>query len=115
MVPSSSRVGFPDPSVARSDWQGKYAGLFCLGRPPDRRAGDGLARRRAERPVSLAWARSARLRLQWLAGNRLVSEDGWALGSASKRVEEEVGDGFDWTGSSWLRGVSLEGARRRSR
>src|SRR3954451_4117853 len=37
--------------------------------------------------------------LQWLRkGIRLVSRDGWASGIGEQRVEEDVGDGFDWTG-----------------
>ena len=49
--------------------------------------------------------------LQWLRkGIRLVSRDGWATGIGEQRVEEDVGDGFDWTGFVLaFRGVSLEG------
>ena len=36
--------------------------------------------------------------------------DGWASGIGERRVEEDVGDGFDWTGFVLaFRGVSLEG------
>ena len=49
--------------------------------------------------------------LQWLRkGIRLVSRDGWSTGIADQQVEEDVGDGFDWTGFVLaFRGVSLEG------
>jgi uncharacterized membrane protein len=49
--------------------------------------------------------------LQWLRkGVLLVSRDGWAAGIAERQVEEDVGDGFDWTGFVLaLRGVALEG------
>src|SRR6476619_459218 len=49
--------------------------------------------------------------LQWLRKGVLrVSRDGWATGIADQRVEEDVGDGFDWTGFVLaFRGVSLEG------
>src|SRR2546423_8916268 len=39
-----------------------------------------------------------------------VSRDGWATGIGEQQVEEDVGDGFDWTGFILaFRGVSLEG------
>jgi len=49
--------------------------------------------------------------LQWLRKGVLrVSRDGWASGIGEQRVEEDVGDGFDWTGFVLaFRGVSLEG------
>jgi hypothetical protein len=49
--------------------------------------------------------------LQWLRkGVLAVSRDGWARGIGEQRVEEDVGDGFDWTGFVLaFRGVSLEG------
>jgi uncharacterized membrane protein len=49
--------------------------------------------------------------LQWLRkGIRLISRDGWATGIGQQEVEEDVGDGFDWTGFVLaFRGVSLEG------
>ena len=49
--------------------------------------------------------------LQWLRkGIRLISRDGWATGIGEQEVEEDVGDGFDWTGFILaFRGVSLEG------
>ena len=49
--------------------------------------------------------------LQWLRKGVLrVSRDGWATGIGEQQVEEDVGDGFDWTGFILaLRGVSLEG------
>jgi len=49
--------------------------------------------------------------LQWLRKGVLrVSRDGWATGIGEQRVEEDVGDGFDWTGFVLaFRGVSLEG------
>src|SRR3954453_10771262 len=37
--------------------------------------------------------------LQWLRKGVLrVSRDGWATGIGEQQVEEDVGDGFDWTG-----------------
>src|SRR2546430_16638754 len=37
--------------------------------------------------------------LQWLRKGVLrVSRDGWASGIGEQRVDEDVGDGFDWTG-----------------
>ena len=49
--------------------------------------------------------------LQWVRkGVRIVSRDGWTIGIGEQRVEEGVGDGFDWTGFLLaFRGVSLEG------
>src|SRR5438270_6214621 len=49
--------------------------------------------------------------LQWLRKGVLrVSRDGWASGIGEQQVEEDVGDGFDWTGFILaFRGVSLEG------
>ena len=49
--------------------------------------------------------------LQWLRRGVLrVSRDGWASGIGEQRVDEDVGDGFDWTGFVLaFRGVSLEG------
>jgi uncharacterized membrane protein len=49
--------------------------------------------------------------LQWLRKGVLrVSRDGWATGIGGQQVEEDVGDGFDWTGFILaFRGVSLEG------
>src|ERR1700751_5115565 len=49
--------------------------------------------------------------LQWVRkGVRAVSRDGWTNGIAEQQVEEDVGDGFDWTGFLLaFRGVSLEG------
>src|SRR5438445_12923014 len=49
--------------------------------------------------------------LQWVRkGVRSVSLDGWATGIGEQQVEEDVGDGFDWTGFILaFRGVSLEG------
>src|SRR3981189_42858 len=49
--------------------------------------------------------------LQWLRkGVLAVSRDGWAIGIGGQQVEEDVGDGFDWTGFILaFRGVSLEG------
>src|SRR5437660_574866 len=49
--------------------------------------------------------------LQWLRKGILrVSRDGWATGIGEQRVDEDVGDGFDWTGFVLaFRGVSLEG------
>jgi uncharacterized membrane protein len=49
--------------------------------------------------------------LQWLRkGIRLISRDGWATGIGQQEVDEDVGDGFDWTGFVLaFRGVSLEG------
>ena len=49
--------------------------------------------------------------LQWLRKGVLrVSREGWATGIGEQQVEEDVGDGFDWTGFVLaFRGVSLEG------
>src|SRR5882672_3674337 len=49
--------------------------------------------------------------LQWVRkGVRSVSRDGWSIGIGEQQVEEDVGDGFDWTGFVLaFRGVSLEG------
>ena len=49
--------------------------------------------------------------LQWLRkGVLAVSRDGWARGIGEQCVDEDVGDGFDWTGFVLaFRGVSLEG------
>jgi uncharacterized membrane protein len=49
--------------------------------------------------------------LQWLRKGVLrVSQDGWTTGIGEQEVEEEVGDGFDWTGFVLaFRGVALEG------
>src|SRR5882672_1674454 len=49
--------------------------------------------------------------LQWVRkGVRSVSRDGWTIGIGEQQVEEDVGDGFDWTGFVLaFRGVSLEG------
>ena len=49
--------------------------------------------------------------LQWLRKGVLrVSRNGWAGGIGEQQVEEDVGDGFDWTGFVLgFRGVSLEG------
>jgi uncharacterized membrane protein len=49
--------------------------------------------------------------LQWLRKGVLrVSREGWATGIGQQQVEEDVGDGFDWTGFILaFRGVSLEG------
>src|SRR5438445_4455113 len=49
--------------------------------------------------------------LQWLRKGVLrVSRDGWSTGIGEQQVEEDVGDGFDWTGFVLaFRGVSLEG------
>ena len=49
--------------------------------------------------------------LQWVRkGGRSVSRDGWTIGIGEQQVEEDVGDGFDWTGFVLaFRGVSLEG------
>jgi len=49
--------------------------------------------------------------LQWLRKGVLrVSRDGWATGIGGQQVEEDVGDGFDWTGFILaFRGVSIEG------
>src|SRR2546421_2130381 len=49
--------------------------------------------------------------LQWVRkGVRSVSRDGWTTGIGEQKVEEDVGDGFDWTGFLLaFRGVSLEG------
>lgn len=48
---------------------------------------------------------------QWLRKGILrVSRDGWSTGIGEQRVDEDVGDGFDWTGFVLaFRGVSLEG------
>src|SRR5262245_22052763 len=47
----------------------------------------------------------------WLRKGILrVSHDGWAAGVGEEEVEEDVGEGFDWTG--WFlsfKGVALEG------
>src|SRR5712672_2087947 len=49
--------------------------------------------------------------LQWLRKGVLrVSRDGWTIGIGEQQVDEDVGDGFDWTGFLLaFRGVSLEG------
>src|ERR1700704_2150066 len=49
--------------------------------------------------------------LQWLRKGILRgSRDGWSTGIGEQQVEEDVGDGFDWTGFILaFRGVSLEG------
>jgi uncharacterized membrane protein len=49
--------------------------------------------------------------LQWLRKGVLrVSRGGWATGVGQHQFEENVGDGFDWTGFILaFRGVSLEG------
>jgi uncharacterized membrane protein len=49
--------------------------------------------------------------LQWFRKGVLrVSQDGWATGIGEQQVDEDVGDGFDWTGFVLAyRGVSLEG------
>src|SRR5260370_9897442 len=49
--------------------------------------------------------------LQWVRkGVRSVCRDGWTTGIGEQQVEEDVGDGFDWTGFLLaFRGVSLEG------
>jgi uncharacterized membrane protein len=49
--------------------------------------------------------------LQWLRKGILrVSRDGWSTGIGEQQVEEDVGDGFDWTGFILaFRGVSPEG------
>src|SRR5258707_3238701 len=49
--------------------------------------------------------------LQWLRKGVLrVSREGWATGIGEQQFEEDVGDGFDWTGFILaFRGVSLEG------
>src|SRR4029077_7690108 len=49
--------------------------------------------------------------LQWLRkGVLAVSRDGWARGIGEQWVDEDLGDGFDWTGFVLaFRGVSLEG------
>src|SRR2546427_13291052 len=49
--------------------------------------------------------------LQWVRkGVRSVSRDGWTTGIGEQQVEEDVGDGFDWTGFLLaFRGISLEG------
>src|SRR6267143_2216954 len=49
--------------------------------------------------------------LQWVRkGVRSVSRNGWTTGIGEQQVEEDVGDGFDWTGFLLaFRGVSLEG------
>src|SRR3954454_1155805 len=49
--------------------------------------------------------------LQWLRKGVLrVSRDGWATGIGDQQVEEDVGDGFDWTAFVLsFKGVSLEG------
>src|SRR3989475_10358873 len=49
--------------------------------------------------------------LQWVRkGVRSVSRDGWTTGIGEQQVEEDVGDGFEWTGFLLaFRGVSLEG------
>src|SRR5258707_9814732 len=46
--------------------------------------------------------------LQWVRkGVRSVSRDGWTTGIGEQQVEEDVGDGFDWTGFLLaFRGVS---------
>src|SRR4051794_31532665 len=48
---------------------------------------------------------------QWLRkGIFRVSRDGWATGIGEEEVDEDVGDGFDWTGFVLsFKGVSLEG------
>ena len=48
---------------------------------------------------------------QWLRKGILrVSRDGWAAGIGDEKVEEGVGNGFDWTGFVLsFKGVSLEG------
>src|SRR3954451_4561816 len=48
---------------------------------------------------------------QWLRkGIFRVSRDGWATGIGEEEVNEDVGDGFDWTGFVLsFKGVSLEG------
>ena len=49
--------------------------------------------------------------LQWLRKGILrVSREGWSTGIGEQQVDEDVGDGFDWTGFVLaFRGVSLEG------
>ena len=49
--------------------------------------------------------------LQWVRkGVRIVSRDGWTTGIGEQQVEEDGGEGFDWTGFLLaFRGVSLEG------
>src|SRR5438132_788850 len=49
--------------------------------------------------------------LQWVRKGVLsVSRYGWTTGIGEQQVEEDVGDGFDWTGFLLaFRGVSLEG------
>jgi uncharacterized membrane protein len=49
--------------------------------------------------------------LQWVRKGILsVSRDGWAVGIGEQQVDEDVGDGFDWTGFVLaFRGVALEG------
>src|SRR5256886_11582129 len=49
--------------------------------------------------------------LQWVRKGVLsVSRYGWTTGIGEQQVEEDVGDGFDWTGFLLVfRGVSLEG------
>src|SRR5918911_1014758 len=48
---------------------------------------------------------------QWLRKGILrVSADGWAAGIGDEEVDEDVGEGFDWTGAVLsFKGVSLEG------
>src|SRR5256884_4100622 len=49
--------------------------------------------------------------LQWVRKGVLsISRDGWTTGIGEQQVEEDVGDGFDWTGFLLaFRGISLEG------
>jgi uncharacterized membrane protein len=49
--------------------------------------------------------------LQWLRKGILrVSQEGWAIAIGERQVEEDVGDGFDWTRFVLaFTGVSLEG------
>src|SRR6188472_40733 len=48
---------------------------------------------------------------QWLRKGILrVSRDGWAAGIGEEEVDEDIGEGFDWTGFALsFKGVSLEG------
>jgi uncharacterized membrane protein len=53
--------------------------------------------------------------LQWVRkGVRSVSRDGWTTGIGEQQVEEDVGDGFDWTGFLLaFRGSRSRGSRSR--
>ena len=58
----------------------------------------------------LSLDRSKRYLERYPKGVLAVSRDGWARGIGEQWVDEDVGDGFDWTGFVLaFRGVSLEG------